>query len=738
VPLGLDAQRALTAILRERAHQLPRRVAPRLGAAARLLPALLHASFGERPLELDAPGVAGLRYRRRWSSLAHAFGLPPPCRAQRERPLIDSVLALPVAGTLTAYAIVPAGLADESRRVVRDRLEAIQKIFTAAGAPVSATVLEPAQLAQDQETCHRLMAFGALLAGHLSPAAWDAWESSRRPMAQLSTSALAASAPAPLATLALTLLARAPCPGPLEAALMLLTRGMEPRHLADPEVFCLNWAGLVPELAGLLAEAALLSSSSVAQADLRRLIANGRALAHACAAAIRASGIGRINRFTQRLWREALGPVIPRFLLPAIGDRLGAEAAAGKLRLDPMRVGHGYEVLLRDGTLLGRGASPVQARLRALSLVAAADAERPPGQGSSLLSGLDPTWREVGHRLGRKRESASLLLVVVAGGGTRPGPPMDLLNRGLERVLEFDGALSVLLVPGKRPSGRMLSPDQAVRTILARAPAGASLEVLGQGAARPVATRLAQIAALLRDPTARAPIAIEAGGRVLVPTGSRVFDYPLRRFAARPRHFTADPDAPDISISAGERRGLRWLPAGMVQCRVLLIDANSAALLYADEHGAYLREEAPVAEVEERLREAREIVREAVPPAVLAVRLSDALEPAIRRAGPSIAASRVAVCGTISSLEVEIEGERFGGKSKLGWRDAAEALLALWPTGEGQGVVGIGAVTTSARGKGLSPILALYAASVARRRLRTHLARAMEAYRMAAASRREG
>ncbi len=786
-PLGPDVRRAFTALLRARAHHLPRTLPPRLAAAARLLPALLHASFEQRPLDSDAPGVAGLRYRPRWSSLARRFGLPPPCRAQRGRTLIDAVLVLPAAGELHALAMVPAGLSAEQLCAVQERLEGVQEVFAAAGAPVRAVLCGPDQLGRDREACNRLTAFGALLAGSLSQAAWEALEASRRLLPAHTTSALAAGAPAPLAALALTLMTRAPCPGPLDAAVALLVAGVALRDLADPETFCVRWAGLVPGLRALLYETLLLTGPEEPRGVVRagahpaprepldldveldidlvldfefdgtatpsplngspktalaRLVTQGRALAHACAVAIRASRLGRANRSTQRLWREALGPGMPRVLLPALGARLAEEAAAGRLTLNPTRAGRVYEVRLPDGTVLGRGASPVQARVRALGLVAAADAARPgtavPGGASSVFAGLDSTWREVGRQLGRPREHATLMMVLVSGGGARPGPPMDLLNRGPERALEFDGALAVLLVPGRRPSGSMLSAAEAVHAVIRRAQAGASLEMLAaSSAARPVAARLARIAAMLRDPPVTGPVAIEAGGRVVVAHGPGTRTFPLARFAARPRVFTPDPGAPDISISTGERQGPRSRPPGVVQCRVVALNAHTAALLYADDAGAHLREEVPFSELEERMRDAREIVRAATPPAALAVGLSEDLEPAVRRAGPPGARLGVLVSGALPFVEVEIAGERFGGASPLGWGAAAEALLARWPAG-GEAMLGVSAVTATARGARLPPLLALYAGSVARRRLRTHLARAMASYRTAAVGRREG
>jgi hypothetical protein len=381
------------------------------------------------------------------------------------------------------------------------------------------------------------------------------------------------------------------------------------------------------------------------------------------------------------------------------------------------------------GAVLGRGASPVQARLRALDLVATAAAAAGYRGGGPLLDGLDATWRDLAQRLARPRDKAALLVVVVAGGAARPAPPADLLNRGPARSLEFEGALAVLLVPGRRAAGRMLSPAAVVEAVLRRAPAGASLDVAAASpSARPVAARLSQIAALLRDPSVEGPVAIEAGGRVLVPHGDGVRAWPLARFAARPRRYTPDPDAPDISVASGTRPGRRGRPAGLVECRVTALDDASAALLFADGEGRHLREVAPLAELEARLDDARALVRAAQPPAALALRLSDDVERAVRRAGVPGRRVGVRVAGALPRIEVEIAGERFGGASALGWAAAAEALLAAWPPG-GEGVVGIDAVTALAAGARPAPILALWAAAVARRRLRTRISRAIASYR---------
>jgi hypothetical protein len=82
-----------------------------------------------------------------------------------------------------------------------------------------------------------------------------------------------------------------------------------------------------------------------------------------------------------------------------------------------------------------------------------------------------------------------------------------------------------------------------------------------------------------------------------------------------------------------------------------------------------------------------------------------------------------------------VGGERFGGP--FAWSDAAQAILALWPP-QLDGRFGVAAVSARVRGEAPPPLLALWAASVVRRRLSIHLERALAPYRVAATSRREG
>lgn len=735
-----DARTAAQALLRWRAwwlgHHLPRQHA----AAARLFPVLLHASFPVARLSGEAPGVAGLQYRRRWSSLARALDLPPPHRMQRGRPLVDAVLALPTPRGLDLLLLVGPEARPEELGAVQERMEAAEALFLASGTPLRASVYPPARLASDPEIGPRAVAFGGLLAGAPSPAAWAALEASAsRPFDGRIATALAASAPTPLATLALTLLSRRSAPAPLAAARVLLLGGEPARRLADPDRFAVGWAGQVPDLREplLAAMARARRDGGADPADLPAVLRLGAGLAVACTGAIRRTR-GQLDRHTKRLWQEALGPGMPRVLLPALGDLIRAQAASrGRLPLAPLRAGRGYEVRLPDGTVLGRGRDPVQARIRALGLCAqACAAAQDPAAAADLFRHLDPTWRVIGRRLAQPRERPVQVLVVEAGGGSRPGPPFDVLNRGAERAMEFEGALSVAVTPGRRPTGRMLSAREAVETVIRRASEDAPVEILASRAeSRPVASRLGQISQLVREAAHRGPVALEAGGLVYLPFRGGLRRYALDRFASRPRSFTPDPEAPDLAAQPGERHTRGRLASGMLACRVTLCANERVALLFADGEGGLLREVVPLPELEEHLREARAIVREAQPPSVLAVRLSDDVEAEVRRSGQVRQGVALAVRGALPAVEAEVGGERFGGRQPLGWDAAAEALLAAWPA-RGESRIGVSAVTVTARDRPASPLLALWAASVARRRLHTRLLRSLRAYRQASLGRR--
>src|SRR5512140_3669850 len=139
-------RRAFTALLRERAHRLIGLLAPEVAAAVRFLPVLLHASFERTQLRGDAPGVAGLRFRSGWTSRARDLGIPPPCRAQRERSLLEAILAMPSAGALDVIAVVrrPASLEELGR--AQERLDAVRKLLARRGVATRLVLFDAARL----------------------------------------------------------------------------------------------------------------------------------------------------------------------------------------------------------------------------------------------------------------------------------------------------------------------------------------------------------------------------------------------------------------------------------------------------------------------------------------------------------------------------------------------------------------------------------------------------------------
>ncbi|MFL5263143.1 MAG: hypothetical protein ACJ79L_12150 [Anaeromyxobacteraceae bacterium] len=731
---SLAERRAAAAVLRWRARALVAGNAA-TALACRALPMLLQASFDTPPFDRDAPGVAGVRYHRRWLHLARTLRLPPPRRVHRGAPLFLALVALPARRGLDVLALVAPETAAGDRAVAAERIAAAERALRVGGVEARVELLDTAKLARDAATAARAMAFGALVAGDLPDDLWDALEDGPPLVGRAALAALAAAAPTPFSSLALTILARGAAPAPLAAMRDALAAGVTTRRAADVDEACARCAAGAeqgPLLATALELVRAPARGAESPGELDRALAIGRALALARARALRVVRC-TVGGAAPRVHDDAFRAGVPSVLLPALGYRIAAYARRRSVAVAPVREGTTYAVRLPEGTLLARAAGPVQARVRALALLAAATGPSGAPSPAPWPADLDPAWCVLAGRLAQPIQ-AELLLVVEAGSAARPGPPFDPLNRGAERALEFEGALAVAIGRRSRPSARMLGARDTVLATLSHAARGAHPELLAaRSEARPVAARLAQIAALVRDADAAQPVAIEAGGRVLLPGEPRPRSYPVRSFAARPRVYAPDPEAPDIAVSDEGRA--RWGSSTVVHCRVTRLGVDRAALLYADGAGGYLREEAALAEVEDHLADARGVLRSAAPPSIVTVRLADDLEPALRRLqrrGPRV---EVTVAGVLPWIAVEVDGERFDGA--FAWSDAAQAILARWPP-QLEGRFGVAAVSARVRGEAPPPLLALWAASVARRRVRLHLERALAPYRVAATGRREG
>ena len=733
---------AAAALLRWRTHWLIHDLPIRQALAAQLFPVLVHSSFERPRLGGDPPGVSGMRYRRSWSVLARAFGLPPPYRAQRGTCIADGVIGILTRTGIDMLVLVPKGLRPEDLGALQERLEAAQALFKGEGIEIQPAIFDVARLERDQEVGFRAIAFGGLLAGKIPAPAWAALEAaSREGLANDTLAAMATVAPTELAMLSLILMTSIPAMKPLHALGVLAARGESARVLADPSVFAVRWAGLsrlgdpleralrlrprrqrpAPSPAAKQPRRPLRAVEATAEepVEARDILQLGRGLALTFSLSAKALGKGFSRR---RLWHHVLGPGIPRALLPALTDRLTHFAREGRLDLSPVPAGSAFDVRLPDGTVLGHGATPVQARVRALALAAATANEE-------ILSRIDPVWRVVAERLSRPIDRPTLLMLVEPAS-ISSGPPMDPLNRGPGRDMAFAAALALDMAPGRRPSGRILSPEAAVRHLIRATMSSTALEVVAsRPEARGAAARLAQLGALVaNDQAATAPLALEAGGKVFFPGPRRLRRYSLRGFISRPRAFTPDPESPDLSMASGERNTLRWNSAGIIECRVALIDERTASVLYADSAGGHLREEIPVASLERHLRESRAILQSADPAAILALRLSEDVEPAVRRVSDPGTPVTLSVRGVLPfDLEVAVNGASYGRNLGQGWRAAAQAVVAEWRSGT-RGHLAVKAVSVRAGGTAAKGLLALYARSLAQRRLWVHIARELRAY----------
>ena len=133
-------------------------------------------------------------------------------------------------------------------------------------------------------------------------------------------------------------------------------------------------------------------------------------------------------------------------------------------------------------------------------------------------------------------------------------------------------------------------------------------------------------------------------------------------------------------------------------------------------------------ELEEHLKDSRTVLQQSDPSAVLAVRLSEDVEPALRRVGRAGAAVAIAVRGQLPhDLQVEVGGERYGGTtSGQAWRAGVTALLGRWPR-SGEGRLSVNGLTVQTGGRRAVGLMALYARSVVLRRLRYLLVRELQA-----------
>ena len=663
---GPASIRSATAVLRRRAHGLRVRLPERLAEGLRLLPVLLHGSFQHPAIKGEAPGISGMRFRPGWGPLARAFKLPPPYRLQRGRCLIDALIALPSReSVLVLVCAAPGNTAEDATRL-RERLIAAQRLLGQGGAALQIELL-PAG-APHSPLVHRMLAFGCLLEGRLpdsllsAPGNCTVGDDDLRAMLEGSTS--------PLSGLAVLLGAgrRVPCPS-IALELGLASQG---GYSGSPDAFCAGWigeaAGLSPKLRALLVDGPEREALS-----LPALLDAARRLSVEAIRAARRLRRGLRDPLYQSIRRDLLGPAAPRPLLDLIARKHPPETSPA-------------------ASLCGR------------TIDAAA---------AAVVDG----W--LGKPVLRDTYVASLR------GAEAPAPPFDPLNRGPARELGFGPVTLVHLSPGRRPTARILAPREAVEALVRAAASGSAMEISAlQTDALVPAVRLRRALALAWRTPGALPIAIEAGGRVLLASDAReVRSFALSSFARRPRRCLPDPESPDLSPSPEHSgRPRASLGATVLECRAELLGPGRASILTADLAGWLLREEIPLDQLEDYLLEAQAILRSTSPARILAIRSGPQLEAAVRRGAAGGHRVPVAVRGSLPfGLQVEIDGERYGA-GKNGWTTGACAALAAVP----QGLLPrfkVTSVNVELGGKPASGIGALYARSVALRKLQWQIKR---------------
>ena len=707
-------QRALAAVLRWRARPLLKQLGADLATAARLLPVLLQASLPHPLLRAEAPGVVGVqRFRRSWSAWARLCGLPPPLSMQKGRGQIDAVIALKKNAGALVLVFASPGLRAPVRAKVAERVAAANTVLTSGGRAIEVRLVAEGPLAGlEREEC---LLFGALLAGAFPPALAE-----EEPVADARAVAaeLALRAPDDVAAMALMLLSAAAGPPLVLALRSSLAAGIPARRLAEPAEASLRWAG-PPTGQGALLETLLDWSRWAAgkvgpPPAIALVMATGRALALACAQAVRKLPRSGSAALRKRLRHQVFGAGLPRVLLPLLAsDELRFEPAALERR-------RGYKVRTADGTVFGSGRTLMQARVRALALRAAG--HRAPA-GSSALNAL------IEQRLARPVEEPTLFLIVEPA--QKPGPPFDPLNRGPERSIALQSATAVRLRPGSRPSAWRLRPIDAVKRLCQDAIAGLELEIVAltpEGSA--VVARLLRVAALVKK-SKQQPIAIQAGGEVLSPHGGRMRRFPLQRFARRPVGCAPDPEAFDLALSP--ERGLRSAAGPsqprLLEIRVYQVSDTLGCVLTCDSGGRMLRQELRLDRVEDHLREVRALLRSCSPPALLAARLADQLETVLQLHSRPLPPLVLSVGGVLPRrLWVDYRGERFELSARGGLAATAQALLSSVQQG-GEARLSIEQVAVALPDGSLAPpLFQLYARSLVLRRLGLQLRRELSPF----------
>ncbi|WP_373049405.1 hypothetical protein [Vulgatibacter sp.] len=627
--------------------------------ALRLLPPLLHCSFRHPGLSDPAPGIAGLRSGRRWGEAARRFGLPSPHTAQLGKRLVQAVWLVPASDGLEVRVVhSPNAIASERRHLER-------RLAVAAGLLAHQRL----RLRLCDGIDGAVLLFGGLLAG----------EAVQPDGPAIAPAMLAERAPTSLAAFLLSLVRRA---DPLRVFLAW-TAALPAFWLADAELFAALWARFDDVAAELPLEAAAVggSSSSTRRFATRLLPAKPRGaveVGRALCFAVARQRHRLIPALVGELRNDMLVTGMPAALLPALQREI---AAAGAGVLGARRPGGG------------------RAMLRHLALCARV----------GLIPEQDPFWLQVARRLGHAGSDAAIATI---GSIEEAGPPFDPLNRGPGAKLCLAPGRVVRMERGRSGTPRHLPAPELLAALLRAAAAGTPCDLLGDGpAAAPLVGRLDRLLRRCRE--ARHPLALEAGGAVLLLREGALRRFSRERFLSRPRACAVDDEAPLLAaVSAASAHHA-------VECTVVAAQGGETAWVIYGSEGRRFGEKVRVARLEAHLQESRALLEGA---AALLVRHAGARLPLLP-ADAATATVPLALGGDLrDGLWLEILGERFGAGARWRWEAAASAIAAAWPVGTTAPLRFL-RVAVRVGGRQAAPLERLYARSVASRRLWIHLHR---------------
>ncbi|MEW5738131.1 MAG: hypothetical protein AB1938_04360 [Myxococcota bacterium] len=724
--------RRLLTLFRARLRVIRARLDPTTGAAVALLPALFHATFPWVGLKSDAPGVEDVRASMRWMKLARDFDLPPPTGIQRGRRLVAALLITPHDAGLDVHVVPAPNLTPADEQRIAQRARAVETLLRRRLLAIAITATGPSAQPYDAASKSRLLSGGALLAGRLP----DAFFTSGGPSSDPLAAELWRTAP----TEAARVMAHLTLDGwpsgeaaELEEVADLARAVAQPLwHFADAGLFMAARAALRSKTPSLPFSACALATPEGAVRRTARALAlhlgAPKSVDGATPAAILEVGRAlalELTRAVRRLPREdgaalrtslaqtTLGAGFPRLLMAPLAAALTRAGRRGDL--PPLREVQGtraVEVRLTSGGVLGQGARPAQAWVRALALLGQV-LGRPVAPAPA-----PPEWKKLAPRLLAPASRRTLVLDVAPLDV--PGPPYDPLNRGEGRRLALSGGLLVSLKPRGRPSAREVRAVEVARLFLREALAGTQLDFVARGTeVQSLEARLTRLARRVRAQVPTRPMAVEVGGDVVVVAQDGFKQHPEPSFARRPVRCAFDPEAPDFGADATQGRDV---PAGpQLQCFAWCDDEKTARLLTTDDAGRVLRETVPLVHAEAWLSEAQALLR-AEPQAALSVRAANGMTRAALALPPALAPDVVvALKGRLPfGLELELDGERYGGPSALPWSAAALTILSKWPPGV-RGRICFAAVDVLAGEEPASGLLRLYARSLALRRLNTHI-----------------